>query len=75
MLQISIIAYCVGSVFLNSAYQELIYQLMALSVSLEVIARAAAASGNTETAEEPVAAKDLPWWKQPAPALVRRASS
>jgi putative inorganic carbon (HCO3(-)) transporter len=76
MLQISIIAYCVGSVFLNSAYQELIYQLMALSVSLEVIARAAAASGNTETAEEPAPAKDRPWWKQPQPALpagIRRA--
>lgn len=73
MLQISLLAYCVGSVFLNSAYQELIYQLMALSVSLEVVARAAA----SEEAEETTAAdtvEDLPWWKRPAPATLGRAS-
>lgn len=74
MLQISILAYCVGSVFLNSAYQELIYQLMALTVSLEVIARAAA-SEPAETAEVAVPTdEDLPWWKRPTPALARRAS-
>lgn len=71
MLQISLIAYCVGSLFLNTAYQELIYQLMALSVSLEVVARAAAGS---ETVEEPAGVQDLPWWKQSHPALARRAS-
>lgn len=66
MLQISIFAYCVGSVFLNSAYQELIYQLMALSVSLEVVARAASESPETAEAPEPA---DLPWWKRPLPAV------
>ena len=69
MLQISILAYCVGSMFLNTAYQELIYQLMALPVSLEVIARAAA-SQPAETVETPLpAGADLPWWKRPVPAV------
>ena len=39
---------------------------MALSVSLEVVAQAAAAS--PEEAQEPVPA-DLPWWKRPVPAV------
>lgn len=68
MLQISIFAYCVGSMFLNSAYQELIYQLMALSVSLEVVARASAESPEAAEAPAPDLA-DLPWWKRPAPAV------
>ena len=79
MLQISLLAYGVGSMFLNTAYSELIYQLVGLTVSLEVVARAAA-SQPAETAEVSVPA-DLPWWKQPTPAVssgvsagMRRAS-
>jgi probable O-glycosylation ligase (exosortase A-associated) len=78
MLQISIIAYLVGSMFLNTAYSELIYQIVGMSVSLEVIARAAAAGEPAEEEPEPspAAAGDLPWWKRPAPvapAVARRA--
>lgn len=75
MLQISIVAYFVGSMFLNTAYAELIYQLMGMSVSLEVIARTAAA-GEPEVRQEPVPAPvSEPWWKRPAvPAgMARRA--
>lgn len=64
MMQISIVAYVVGSMFLNTAYFELIYQLMALSVSLEMAARAAAREPQTAPAPE----AELPWWKRPAPA-------
>jgi probable O-glycosylation ligase (exosortase A-associated) len=79
MLQISILAYLVGSMFLNTAYSELIYQIVGLSVSLEVIARAAATQPAAEEPEPAPAAGDLPWWKRPAPAssvpaaLARRA--
>jgi probable O-glycosylation ligase (exosortase A-associated) len=65
MMQISIAAYVVGSMFLNTAYSELIYQLVGMSVSLEVAARAAAA-GETEAAA-PADAADEPWWRRPAP--------
>ena len=64
MMQISIVAYIVGSMFLNTAYFELIYQLIALSVSLEMAARAAAA----EPLPAPAPEAGLPWWKRPAPA-------
>ena len=63
MMQISIVAYIIGSMFLNTAYFELIYQLVALSVSLEVAARAAAMEPQPAPAPEP----ELPWWKRPAP--------
>jgi probable O-glycosylation ligase (exosortase A-associated) len=71
MLQISLIAYGVGSMFLNTAYAELIYQLVGMSVSLEVIARGAAAAPAPLATEEP-------WWRRPAAtpapaALARRA--
>lgn len=60
MFQISIAGYLVGSMFLNTAYSELIYYLIGLSVGLEVVARS--------EATDPVQATlpDLPWWKQPA---------
>ena len=65
MMQISIVAYVVGSLFLNTAYSELIYQLVALSVSLEVAARA-------EVMEAAPAAEPAePWWRRPAPQLAR----
>jgi probable O-glycosylation ligase (exosortase A-associated) len=59
MLQISIIAYMTGSMFLNTAYNEVIYHLIALTVCLEVVA--------AQTAE--VREQVIPWWKRsPAPA-------
>lgn len=80
MLQISIVAYMVGSMFLNTAYSELIYHLIALSVCLEVIAHqetaeaAAAPAAERPAAERPAetpAAEDetagVPWWKRPLP--------
>lgn len=71
MVQISILAYIVGSMFLSTAYSELIYQLVAMSVSLAVIARSEAG----ETVAAPAPASDEPWWKRPlpSPAVARRA--
>jgi putative inorganic carbon (HCO3(-)) transporter len=63
MLQISIVAYLVGSIFLNTAYNELIYELIGVSVSLEVIARTAQA----EEAAPAAAPETVPWWKKPLP--------
>ena len=61
MLQVSIAAYLTGSLFLNTAYNEVIYHLIALTVCLEVVAQ-------TSEAPAPVA-EDVPWWKRPpAPA-------
>lgn len=60
MLQIAIVAYMTGSMFLNTAYNEVIYHLIALTVCLEVVA---------QTSEVPAQAEDVPWWKRPpAPA-------
>jgi len=82
MLQISMLAYLVGSLFLNTAYSELVYSLIGLSVALEVVARkeaeaeavgrvAAPAPGKPtlpgRTAAAPGSTAALPWWKQPAP--------
>lgn len=63
MLQISIAAYMLGSMFLNTAYQELIYHLVALTVCLEVVARAEAEQG-APAALAPAASAE-PWWKRP----------
>jgi probable O-glycosylation ligase (exosortase A-associated) len=62
MLQISLLAYIVGSMFLSTAYSELLYQLIAMSVSLAVIAHSAA-----EAVGAPAAAAEEPWWKRPLP--------
>jgi len=65
MLQISIAGYLVGAMFLNQAYAELIYTLLALSVSLEVAAE-------TETEGIPVSAPAEPvWWQRPRAASAR----
>jgi probable O-glycosylation ligase (exosortase A-associated) len=67
MLQIAIAAYLVGSMFLNTAYSELIYYLIGLSVGLEVVADAEAGAGAAaqEGSPVPVAASEVPWWKRP----------
>lgn len=64
MLQISIAGYLVGSMFLNTAYSELIYYLIGLSVGLEVVAESAAAEEGSAV-PAPAAAADVPWWKRP----------
>jgi probable O-glycosylation ligase (exosortase A-associated) len=65
MLQISIVAYMTGSLFLNMAYFDLIYHLVGISVSLEVAAGAYILGSEKEKA---VAAAD-PWWRRaPVPA-------
>jgi peptide/nickel transport system permease protein len=56
MFQISILAYFVGSMFLSTAYSELLYQLIAMSVSLAVIARAE--EGAVAAARRPGSAAD-----------------
>jgi probable O-glycosylation ligase (exosortase A-associated) len=62
MFQISIAGYLVGSMFLNTAYSELIYYVLGMSVGLEVVAR-------SEPVEEgsavPETASEIPWWKRP----------
>lgn len=68
MLQISIVAYMTGSMFLNTAYNEVIYHLIALTVCLEVVAV------GEHTAEEPAVSsggEEIPWWKRPQPAVGR----
>jgi putative inorganic carbon (HCO3(-)) transporter len=69
MFQISIAAYMLGSMFLNTAYSELIYYLMGLSVGLEVVATSAADEATSPATE--LSSNDVPWWKRPA---VRRDS-
>ncbi|HYG62948.1 MAG TPA: hypothetical protein VEL74_10230, partial [Thermoanaerobaculia bacterium] len=62
--------YMVGSMFLNTAYSELIYHLIALSVCLEIVAhRETAEAAEGAAAERPDAASDAgqPWWKRPLP--------
>ncbi|HSN88712.1 MAG TPA: putative O-glycosylation ligase, exosortase A system-associated, partial [Thermoanaerobaculia bacterium] len=64
MIQISILAYLAGSMFLNTAYSELIYELIASAVALEVIAQTAAVP---EGEPALAAAPEVPWWKRPRP--------
>lgn len=71
MFQISIAAYMLGSMFLNTAYSELIYYLMGLSVGLEVVATSSTDEEKSLTTATP-SGRDTPWWKRPAP---RRAGS
>lgn len=66
MFQISILGYLAGSMFLNMAYNEVIYHLIGLTVCLEVVAEAGA---QVEAAEENVA-QDVPWWKRPQTAAI-----
>ncbi|HJX29964.1 MAG TPA: putative O-glycosylation ligase, exosortase A system-associated [Thermoanaerobaculia bacterium] len=76
MFQISIAAYMLGSMFLNTAYSELIYYLMGLSVGLEVVAMSAKDEETSLTASlgtGPPSADHIPWWKRPA--TPRRAGS
>jgi len=64
MFQISIAGYLVGSMFLNTAYSELIYYLIGLSVGLEVVARSEAAE-SSGVLQGIVLTEDIPWWKRP----------
>jgi probable O-glycosylation ligase (exosortase A-associated) len=84
MLQISLVAYVVGSMFLNTAYSELLYQLVAMSVSLQVIARASArvsagAGADADAAglpgEAPAPVVGEPWWKRPLPSPASSTSA
>ena len=68
MFQISILGYLAGSMFLNMAYNEVIYHLIGLTVCLEVVAEAEALAKAPE--EEP--AEDVPWWKRPQTTAVGR---
>jgi probable O-glycosylation ligase (exosortase A-associated) len=57
MFQISILGYLTGSMFLNMAYNEVIYHLVGLTVCLEVVALAPVVVA--------APADDVPWWKRP----------
>jgi putative inorganic carbon (HCO3(-)) transporter len=66
MFQISITGFLVGSMFLNTAYSELIYYLIGLSVGLEVVARSEAEEDAGDPAAAPaVRPGEIPWWKRP----------
>jgi probable O-glycosylation ligase (exosortase A-associated) len=66
MLQISILGYLTGSMFLNTAYNEVIYHLVALTVCLEVVAEATEAEARSFTPATAVAEEEaVPWWKRP----------
>lgn len=69
MLQASLAAYMVGSMFLNMAYFDLVYHLVALGVSLEIAAMGAAEED--EAAAEAPGGAAVPWWQtqRPAPAF------
>lgn len=69
MLQISIMAYVVGGSLLNMAYLDLIYHLVALSVSLEV-----AAEAMPDAAEVTVQPGDAKPWYLVAPSQSGAAS-
>jgi probable O-glycosylation ligase (exosortase A-associated) len=68
MFQISILGYLAGSMFLNMAYNEVIYHLVGLTVCLEVVAEAEALA---QAPEEKVV-EDMPWWKRPQTAAMGR---
>ncbi len=63
MLQVSIVAYSVGSLLLDMAYFDLFYHLVAMSVCLEVVAQQPA---NVEISLETARLPELPWWRRPA---------
>lgn len=71
MFQISILGYLTGSMFLNMAYNEVIYLLVGLTVCLEVVARAEAAEALAR-APEAQPGEDVPWWKRPQATAVGR---
>lgn len=65
MMQISLLAFAIGGLLLDMALFDLFYQLVALTVSLEL---AAAAVTRVETVESPAEAPTGEWWRQPRPA-------
>ena len=68
MIQISIVAYMTGSLFLNMAYFDLIYHLVGISVSLELAAGAVAvATAPSRHAARHAVAEPDPWWRRPQP--------
>jgi len=63
MLQISIAAYITAGMFLDMAYFDLFYHLIALSVSLEVIAQQGESEASARPTRDSPAA--IPWWRRP----------
>jgi probable O-glycosylation ligase (exosortase A-associated) len=61
MMQVSLVAFAAGGLLLDMALFDLFYQMVALTVSLEV----AAAGEAVEPGAEPAVRTDGPWWKQP----------
>jgi probable O-glycosylation ligase (exosortase A-associated) len=63
MLQISLLGYMAGAMFLNMAYAELLYTLLGLTVSLEVVAEKEAAEAGLPLLGAPAGDK---WWQRPS---------
>jgi probable O-glycosylation ligase (exosortase A-associated) len=67
-IQISMVGYGVGSLFLDMAYFDLFYHLVAISVCLDVAAQRAVEEPREDEGERPApSVEGVPWWKQ-APA-------
>jgi putative inorganic carbon (HCO3(-)) transporter len=74
MMQLSIVAYMTGSLFLNMAYFDLIYHVVGMSVSLELAAAAYVVPDGEEGMAPP---SDEPWWRRApvSPALAAKAAA
>jgi len=64
MIQISLIAFLTGGMFLNRAYFDLVYYVVAMSIALQLSCEAEVEDGATETTPAPV--RRSVWWRQPA---------
>ena len=68
MMQVSLLAYATGGMLLDMAFFDLFYQLVALTVSLELAATAMKAGEATAPLEGAVPAAAGAWWSRPSPA-------
>ncbi len=60
MMQIAFVAFATGGLLLDMAFFDLVYQLVALTVSLEL----AVAATRKDRAPEPAVDDSAPWWRQ-----------
>ncbi len=63
MMECSFLAYSVGGMFLNMAYFDLTFHLIAMTVSLEVAA--AGSMALEQPSDTRVLRSDQPWWREP----------
>jgi probable O-glycosylation ligase (exosortase A-associated) len=72
-LQVAIVAFLVGGSFLDKAYYDLIYHLIAMSVCLQVVETGGAEEAESETAEDLLGSRETAWWRhEPTPRVAKR---